>query len=87
MLQVKEGHVGIGDIVLKANPDADTSKFLRKQKTAHKNAVTAADQVTFWATMPHFKVVMGLENCTLWSMRSSLSGLVMSVPTQRLAKV
>jgi hypothetical protein len=87
-VQVLEDHVGIGEIQLRADPDADTSNMKDKQRKAYEKAVAVAEQVTFWATMPQCGISMGIEACTLWSMRKHIGGgRVFSVPTARLMKI
>lgn len=87
-VQVLEDHVGIGEIQLRADPDAGTSKMKEKERKAYEKAVAVAEQVTFWATMPQFGISMGNEACTLWSMRKHIGGgRVFPVPTARLVKM
>jgi hypothetical protein len=73
-VQVLEDHVGIGEIQLRADPDADTSNMKEKEPKAYEKAVAVAEQVTFWATMPQFGISMGNKACTLWSMRKHIGG-------------
>lgn len=83
---MQTGHVGIGDIVLRAKAEPDTSKMNGQQKAAQTKAEAAARAVTFWETMPEFRITMGVPACNLWALRKRLDGLVVSVPTARLSK-
>lgn len=84
--QVQKNHVGIGDLVLKANPAIDDSSKMKKgEKAAQEKGVSAAKNVTFWESMPEFKLSKGVSN--LWGLRGSLTGLVISVPAKRVRKL